>query len=151
MDIYKALSLLLAVAAVSTLLVGSAGFTSVSAERPVSVGVVEDSEAYVGYHPVGDGTKLSDSNETVTLVNVTNRLSSTIENISVELTKTDVSGELTQVPETIGVGETGTITAELRQTENGDNPHVSVVIRIEGDGLAVKIDGSVEERTIEFT
>jgi hypothetical protein len=44
----KLLSVLLAVVAVSALALGSAGFSSVSADRSVSVSVVDNEEAYVG-------------------------------------------------------------------------------------------------------
>jgi hypothetical protein len=44
----KLLSVLLAVVAVSALALGSAGFSSVSADRSVSVSVVDNENAYVG-------------------------------------------------------------------------------------------------------
>ncbi|MGB9986582.1 hypothetical protein [Salarchaeum japonicum] len=48
MNTSKAISVTLAVIAVAALSVGTMGFTSVSADRPVSVNVVEKDDAYVG-------------------------------------------------------------------------------------------------------
>lgn len=48
MNYQRAVSVLLAVTAASMLVTGSFGFTSVSADRGVSVAVVEDENAYVG-------------------------------------------------------------------------------------------------------
>lgn len=149
MHVSKALSILLAIAAISTVLVGSAGFSSVSADRPVSVQVTADADAYVGYEPVGDGTDLEPGeSHRMALVAIDNRLPTMIDDVTVSLRTTNVTVENCSVPASIPVGERRPITATL--TTTSDQATVTVTVRIQGDDVAASIDGHVDRRTIQL-
>jgi hypothetical protein len=73
----KLLSVLLAVVAVSALALGSAGFSSVSADRSVSVSVVDNEDAYVGVAACELGA--SNSGEETTAAETTTTAADTTE------------------------------------------------------------------------
>ena len=71
MSSLKGLSIALAVLAGTGLLLGTFGFSAASAERGVSVAVVDDENAMVGYQA---SDRLAPEGQCVDLVTVTNRL-----------------------------------------------------------------------------
>jgi hypothetical protein len=70
----KLLSVALAVAAAAALVTGSAGFSSMSAERGVSVSVVEDDRALVNVEACHTSANPNQGNRTPVKVRVTNQL-----------------------------------------------------------------------------
>jgi hypothetical protein len=125
----RAASLLLACLAVSVLVFGSGGFSSVTAERSLSVAVVDTDEAYVGV----DATQRGQSG-TLT-VTVTNRF---VEPLTVE--RLVVDGTRERSPDgkssTVGVGDqrrysvktAGADTVRVRVTAEGFEATVTVPV-----------------------
>ena len=125
----RPLSLLLAGLAVSMLVFGSGGFTSVTAERSLSVAVVDTDEAYVGVDAIQRG-----QSGTVT-VTVTNRFA---EPLTVDRLLVDRS--VARPPDgksTIPVGERRTFSVK---TDSAD----SVQVDVTAEGFEATVTASVE-------
>ena len=144
----KFLSLLIASVAVLSLAFGSGAFTSVSAERGVSVSVVDDENAFVGYatsdRTVSDGDR-------VTLVTVTNRMPGELTVTNVDISAGSMSFSNVNQP-TMGVGETGAIAGDVSCSAGSSEP-VHVTVTVSGTGVWAKIfsDSDTKEREFEVT
>ncbi|UWG46461.1 Uncharacterized protein HSRCO_0159 [Halanaeroarchaeum sp. HSR-CO] len=141
MSALKTLSFALAVVAVTGLLVGSIGFGSVAAERGVSVAVVDDDSAYVGYE--SSDTTVADGDR-VAVVTVTNRLFDdvSVTNVSVEsesVTFADLSEP------TLAPGEAAAIEGTV-DCSPGDAETVEVTVTLEGEGVTAAIYGDTVTR-----
>ena len=149
-----ALVLLLTVAAALT--VGTAGFSSIVADRPVSVTVVSDQSAYVGFNttdrtisgPDGGTDELN-----IRLVTVTNRLSNPlkIQKMSVDVDNSSIHLKNPRVLDENDMGETATIppgesvvvTAPVESCPVGTSSAVEVGIETNSTGVqAVLNDGT---------
>lgn len=127
----KLLSVGLALVAVTALTVGSAGFSSMSVDRSVSVNVVDDDEAYVGVEACNTSES---SNVTEVTVRVTNRFSTSLTVVRIDgenVSTTVASGDRVNVSRTYdspvdevtveAVSDGGTsviVTREVVATEN---------------------------------
>jgi hypothetical protein len=130
----RAASLLLACLAVSVLVFGSGGFSSVTAERSLSVAVVDTDEAYVGV----DATQRGQSG-TLT-VTVTNRF---VEPLTVERLVVDGSRE--RPPDgnaTVRVGQQRTYSVK---TAGAD----TVQVRVTAEGFEATVTVPVETTSSE--
>lgn len=144
MGVLKLTSGVLAVLAVSLLVVGGLGFTSVAAERGVDVAVVSDENAFVGY----ETNEISvSSGDRVDLVTVTNRLPGDI-----EVEEVTISGDegmtIANVSEpAIPSGESravdGTISCQTPNTTD-----IDVTISVAGNGVWVKLFGASRSFTV---
>lgn len=147
----KLASGLLAVVAVTVLVVGGAGFSQVSAERGLQVAVVSDDEALIGYDTPNKGETVTDG-DTVTLVEVTNRVTS---DISVE--EVDVSGdEEIQVdtedyPTDISPGDPAPVKAEItcENTDTEVTDQLEVTVQVSGEAIEAQLYG--ETRSFELS
>ena len=145
----KFVSLVLAGAAVLTLAFGSGAFTSVSAERGVSVAVVSDENAYVGYESsdvvVTDG-------ESVDLVTVENRFAGEIAIEDVTVKEGDgLVGDVDYDTSNISSGDP---TAIEWVSDGCDAPKTETVVMdvtVEGTGVWADIDGDTETRRFDVT
>ncbi|MFW6265639.1 MAG: hypothetical protein ACOC2A_02570 [Halanaeroarchaeum sp.] len=142
----KTLSVALAVVAVTGLAVGSVGFGSAAVERGVSVAVVDDDSAYIGYESADRTVTDGDRVEVVT---VTNRL---VDDVSV----TDVTVEsgavtITDVSEpTLGPGESAAIEGTVECTP-GESETVAVSVTLAGEGVIAAIYGDTVTREFEVS
>jgi len=130
----RALALTLAVAAVGAMTVGSMGFSSVSANRDVTVSVVNNRNAYLG---VG-ACERSTSNATAPLARVT-----VSDRYNGPITVAAIGDENGTHPITtdarhIRVGGSSSFDATARA---GD----TVTVHVTGDGIKAVIDVTVEE------
>lgn len=127
----KLASLVLASLAVVGLVVGSAGFTSVSGERSISVSVAGNDEAYLGV----DATAAGNDGTTVT---VENRFDRPVTVERVVASDGEVSDAAYATPDlTIGAGEGRSTTVDL------DADSVTLVVR--GEGVEVRVAVRVTE------
>lgn len=141
----KSLSLLLLLVASIGIMAGSSGFSSVSAERGVSVNVVTDESAYVGYQ---SSDLVVRDNEMTGLVAITNRFSDEIEVRDVAIV--DGRSILTGLtaPDSISSGEQAIIRGTVDCTPN-QTQQVAVTVMTRGNGVTAEISGDTETR--EFT
>lgn len=140
----KVASVALLVVASTGLLFGSMGFSSVAADRGVSVAVADDDSALVGYD-TDDQTVTGD--ERLTLVTVTNRLSSSASVTNVTATTADDAVRVSDVSKpTIGTGEKGLVDAAVH-CEQGATTTVTVSVTVEADGVTAAISGDTTTRS----
>ncbi|WP_229125340.1 hypothetical protein [Halapricum desulfuricans] len=104
------------------LVLGTGGFSAMSADRGVSVTVAGDEEAYVGYADECDGERFE--------ITITNRFDS---DVTVTVTVDDTERELG----TLGSGED--VTTSFISVESED----PVTVTVEGDGISAELDRSV--------
>jgi hypothetical protein len=130
--------------------VGTGAFSSVEAERGVSMDVVDDSKAFVGYRSDGR-TVPSDTNDdgTIDLVTVTNRFAQKIEVVDAVIeTGSEHFGEPNVPDDEFEPGQSVTITAEPKLA-SGEQVDVAVTISVEAAGVSAEVFGDTETR--EFT
>ena len=128
---------------------GTGAYSAASTDRGLTVDVVDDDEAYVGFESTTVyATNTTNQTTTVTLATVTNRFSS-----PVELTDVDVDAHptleigLIEDSGTIGSGESLAIRAEIRCGETLISSDVAVSVSLEGEDVAAALDGDTETRT----
>lgn len=150
----RLLSVLLAVGAVATLVLGAAGFTTVEANRTVDVAVVDDDEAYIGIpEEVTPGTEPQPiaTNRFATDVEITAKIAVPAGqggDIVVER-KTLESGSTAVIERNVDSGERMEVTFSRNIVGNETEPlpeHISIELTdVQGDN----IEASVGERTVE--
>ncbi|MFB6134360.1 MAG: hypothetical protein ABEJ55_05175 [Halanaeroarchaeum sp.] len=140
------LSVLMAATAIVSLSFGSAGFTAMSAERGVSVDVVPDSEAFVGYQSADQTAHPGDS---VHLVTVENRFNRPIEVTDVAIDAGSFSFSDVNEP-TLDAGQSATISGTIA-CEGGTAETVEVTLTLSGTGVWARIFGDTETREFEVT
>ena len=143
----KALSLLLLIVAGTGLVFASFGFTSVSVERGLSVQVVNDERAYVGYQSsdltVRDG-------ETAGLVTVKNRLTHTIDIVDVTIEGRSLTIRNLTTPTNISPGEGKAIRGTVECTPNVTQ-EAELTVTLRGSGVDMRIFGDSETREFSLT
>jgi len=122
---------LLALAVVS--LLGTGGFSAISADRGVSVAVTDDTDAYVGYEDACNGETLN--------ITITNRFDESLTDGSVT-----VAGNETEFG-TIEPGESATVSFNVsgsggQTIDSGDR----VTVKASGPGVSVDLDRTVPEQ-----
>jgi len=130
--------------------VGTGAFSTVEAERGVSVDVVDDSKAFVGYRS-DDRTVPNDTNDdgTVDLVTVTNRFAQKIEVVDAAIDDgSECFGEPSVPDGEFEPGQSARITAKP-SLEPGEQVDVAVTISVEAAGVSAEVFGDTETR--EFT
>jgi len=138
MNYQRAVSVLLAVTAASMLVTGSFGFTSVSAERGVTVSVTDDDRAYIDYRTVGGTVEEGGS---VSLVEIGNLFGTRVELTNVSIDGGSFHIETDAEGETIDSGEHRTITGTVVDCEPGTTEQVEVTVGLDGDGVSAQISG----------
>ncbi|WP_256297252.1 hypothetical protein [Haloarchaeobius salinus] len=132
----KLLSAVLAVAAAAALVTGSAGFSSVTAERGVSVSVVEDDQALVNVEACYTSANPNQGTQTPVTVRVTNQLPSalTVEHVN------DV--DVTDGQETVAPG------GQVMFNQPYDSPVSAVTVELESEGgTGVTLTRTVVEKS----
>lgn len=137
----RALSLILAFAAVLGLVFGTAGFTSMSADRGLDVNVTDDESAYLGYAPLTDTV---DSNESTSVVEYQNRFNGDLDKFHINASlvnssDTQVTIEAVDSPDYLhgGTGESVDVTLHCPVEEEVD-------IRFEVDASGSGVSTSFE-------
>jgi hypothetical protein len=154
----RRLSIVLLLASAIVLVVGSAGFSTITADRGVNVNVVSDDHAYVGYdtEPITLRTDVNGSAVAQReLVTVTNRFGGYENKLEVVDVEYDVTGHAVSItdgsivtPEPIDPGERGSIDGEVRC--HGTEPAtVSVTISVEATDVSAELAGDTETREFE--
>jgi|AntRauMinimDraft_4_1070384.scaffolds.fasta_scaffold00774_2 hypothetical protein len=147
MNKLRVASVALLVVASTGLMFGSMGFSSVAADRGVSVAVADDDSALVGYD---SGTVTVTGNERVDLVTVTNRLSSEAAVANVTVSTSDDDVEVTNVSKpSLDPGEVKAIAADVHCPGNRDVT-VTVSVTVEGEGVTAAISGDTTTRSFEL-
>jgi hypothetical protein len=151
-------SIVLMLASALVLVVGSAGFSTIAADRGVNVNVASDDRAYVGYdtEPITIRTDANGSAvEHEELVTVTNRFGGHDNNLEVVDVEYDVTGHAVSItdgsidtPAPIDPGERGSIEGELR-CHGTDTATVSVTVSVEATGVSAELEGDTETREFE--
>ena len=147
-------------ASAGAMTIGSGAFSSAQAERGVSVSVVDDDHALVGYDSPSDETegKSVTDGERVDLVTVENRFADGVE-ISIEDVTLDVDpddGEFPKVTEvkyddgTFGSGENETIEGTIECAGSGERATVELTVRVAGEGVSAELFGDTETRRFEI-
>ncbi len=112
---------------------GSGAFTSTSADRGVSVSVVEDDRAYLS-HSWHELDRCGNQD----LVTITNRFSTTLTEVNVTVVDSEgVTPEINNEPEQLGPGESATVKINPHAPENASQEiERSVTVTIEAEGPA---------------
>ncbi|WP_257298012.1 hypothetical protein [Haloarchaeobius sp. FL176] len=132
----KLLSVALAVAAAAALVTGSAGFSSVTADRGVSISVVKDDEALVNVEACDTSANPNQGTQTPVKVRVTNQLST-------DLTVEGVNGEAVP-PGQATVPPGGAVIFNQAY----DSPVSAVTVELESEGgTGVTLTRSVVEKS----
>ena len=146
----KRSSLVLIALAVVLGTAGTGAFSSAETDRSVSVAVVDDDEAYVGYDPIEVNAT---NNETVALVTVTNRFQTPLDVTDVAVTEPP-DGNLTvdvnapEQPAGIGVGDAGEVMGVVGCEGPVDGAEIGVTVSVSGTGVAATLLGEREHRTV---
>jgi len=147
-------------ASAGAMTIGSGAFSSAQVERGVSVSVVDDDHALVGYDSPSDDVdgKQVAHGEQVGLVTVENRFAGDVE-ISIEDVTLDVTpdnGEYPNVTEvtyddgTFGPGHSETIKGAIECTDNGERATVELTVRVTGEGVSAELFGDTETRRFDI-
>jgi hypothetical protein len=125
----------------------SSGFSSVSAERGVSVQVVSDERAYIDY----ESTDLTVHNgETVDLVTIENRFSESVSVVDItQKSGTFTISEITK-PDKIHPGENKIIRGTVECTPN-ETQKIGLTVTLKGSGVTAQIFGDTETRDFTLT
>jgi len=146
------LILLLGGASSGAMSVGTGAFSSMEAERGVSVNVVSDKKALVGYQS-DDRALPVDANEdgTVDLVTVLNQFAQEVEIVDATIEDGREHFGEPNVPEgQFEAGKSATITAEPNLSA-GEEVDVAVTVSVEGAGVSAKVFGDTATREFEVT
>lgn len=142
-------------AAAVALAVGSGGFTSVQADRGVSVDIVGDDNAYMALdYPNGTVERGGAVNETVTLpvVNITNQFTEdvdiTVEYTVSETSETSATGANGPTDLDLDVGDTEQVSTAVTCDDTGEDS-VTVEFDVTADGNGVYAETS-EPRTVDY-
>ena len=164
-------------ASAGAMTIGSGAFSSAEMERGVTVSVVEDDSAFVGYDNASDpkGHKHVTDDGPIDLVTVENRFANEV-NLSVsKFSVTPESGDYPDIdpdslklsgkdespddePVDLGPGESvdlgpsesGTIRGTVVCNGNSERAAVAVTIRVEGGGVSAEVFGDTETRQFDI-
>lgn len=136
-------SLALALAALVAFSVGTGGVSSTTAERGVSIAIVDDERAYLGIEAVDTNAT---SGEEITLFRLTNRFDHELSELDGAVMNDDMSIEMA-MPATLAPGASGPVNATFECTENTTEETI-VQIEVAGDGVSVVTNETV---TVECT
>lgn len=133
----KTLSIVLAFTAAVGVVLGTAGFSAMDADRGVEVSVVDDEEAYLAVNQTTETV----TNETETeLIEYENRFGIDLETFDVEDVRVvgdaNVSVEGFSGPDEIGAGETEPVTVTL-QCATEESVSLAFDVEASGDGVSL--------------
>lgn len=149
MNTLRTAGLGLAIVASLLLVSGTLGFTSTTADRDVSVAVVEDDKAFVGYEVEKDHRRLNASeDDEVELVEIENRLGQEV-NVTDVVLDSHGGVEFGEVEKPqIDPGHEAELTADLEQCTSDSETEVSVTVTVEGDSVEATLFGDSDSETV---
>jgi len=112
----RVLSILLAFTAAVGLVFGTAGFTTMDADRGVDIKVAEDENAYLSYEPLVDVGKNISEEEPTEVVKYHNQFGVELDYLEIYVSATSAPGVTIQTfdaPEQLDPGSAGTVTVTL--------------------------------------
>ena len=138
------LLLLAALVVVIALTVNTSGVSMVATDRDVNVKIAEDQNAYIGLETF-DQSLTTGTHEDVELIIIHNRLGRELTEIDVTISgDKNVSPKLQDYPKSLGVGESGTVTATINcGGEAFDTQTWSVRITASGNDVMITLDRTV--------
>lgn len=144
----RRLALLLGTLALVGTAVSTGGFSVVSADRQVDVSTAPDSQAFLGVE-THDQTLRAGTNEDTPLVTLGNQFGVPLTDVEVTVagsapppTVVDTSAKPVDVPSSLGVGESGTVTASV-VCGGSQSGVLTVDIYAAGRGVSVTMERTV--------
>lgn len=131
--------------------VATGGFETAQVERGLTVAVVDDSEAYLGYDEP-DHTIEVNGTATVELVKVTNRFPDDLTTVDTIVEEGDSHLSVDNVNDNVGPlmpGDTATITGEVTCSAQ-TTATVTVSVAASGDEVEAFLDGSTQSRQLQI-
>ncbi|MFC6975375.1 hypothetical protein ACFQL1_13120 [Halomicroarcula sp. GCM10025709] len=147
---YKHLALALALTAAATLAVSTEGFSSVSADRQVSVEVVGDEDAYMSLR-YADTAEGADSGESVAFVTVSNYFNQPVDlTVEYAVDSDEIADPTEHVDryDDVGVGESVDVSTAVECPPGGTEQRV-VSFDVSADGDSVYAE-TTSPRTVEY-
>ena len=145
---FRLLSILLAFTAAVGLVFGTAGFTTMDADRGVGINVTEDDNAYLGYEPRLDGGENITAGQSTPVVEYHNQVSVDLDTLEVDVSRTSSSGptiETFDAPDQLDRGSAGTVTVTLNCSTT-QLVELNFEVTGSGSGTSVSLD-----RTLSVT
>lgn len=145
----RTLSLVLAFMAATGLVLGTAGFSVAGADRALSIGIVDDEDAYLGFEELheGDGPVELTDGEPKALVEYRNQVTENLTHLDVEVTAEAVghgtpTASVEDAPDHLDVGQNGSVVVAV---DFGGADEVELTFEANGTGDDVTVD---KERTV---
>lgn len=132
----RALSLVLAFTAAAGLIFGTAGFSTMEADRGVDVAVVNDTDAYLGYEPLADEARAGESTR---VIEYRNRLGSDLDEFDVSVstpTDHDVTVTAVDAPPDLPKRSAGQVAVTLACSQERT---VDLLFEADGSGGGVSV------------
>lgn len=139
----RTLSILLAFTAAVGLVFGTAGFSTMEADRGLTANVTDDGNAYLGYDPVVDEGTAIDENEPTDVVEFRNQFDVDLTEFRVDVSAQDpdVSAETVDPPESLPKGNGERIAVTLRcDVESETTVPLQFSVNGSGGGVSVSFD-----------
>ena len=140
----KTVSIVLAFTAAVGMVLGTAGFSAIDADRGIEVSVVDDESAYLGVETVDPVVE----NESSTVAVYENGFDAELDEFSVQVIPTDpsVDATVTDAPESLDAGESAPVDVVV-ESEDADLDSVGLQLEVTASGDGVSVETS---RTDEF-
>ncbi len=138
---FRLLSILLAFTAAVGLVFGTAGFTTMDADRGVGINVTEDDNAYLGYEPLVNGGENITAGQSTSVAEYHNQVSVDFKMLEIDVSRTSSSGptiETFDAPDQLDRGSAGTVTVTLDCST------------IQDVRLSIEVTGSGSEASVTF-
>ncbi|WP_143420739.1 hypothetical protein [Halorubrum ezzemoulense] len=142
------MSILLAFTAAVGLVFGTAGFTTIDADRGVGVNITDDDNGYLGYEPlVNEGEDIT-AGQSTPVVEYHNQIGVNLDSLDVSVSRTSSSGptiEASGAPSQLNRGSAGTVSVTLNCSTTQD---IELKLEVTGSGSGTSI---TFDRTLEVT
>lgn len=147
-DKFRILSILLAFTAAVGLVFGTAGFTTIDADRGVGVNVTDDDSGYLGYEPlVNEGEEIT-TGQSTPIVEYHNHIGVNLDTLDVSVWRTNSSGptiESSGAPSQLNRGGADTVSVTLNCSTTQD---IELKLEVTGSGSGTSV---TFDRTLEAT
>lgn len=151
MTTLRMIAIILSVAAVLTLALGTFGVTQTAMERGVSVEVVSDQEAFIGVKTVEEGTTGTESTgflnspDNEPLVKITNGFSNdiTIKEVRLDGTNADPTFE-----KELDSGGSTVVEAPVCKDQDGGQLNIGVTVKVDGPGISATLFDGADRQVI---
>ena len=145
---FRLLSILLALTAAIGFIFGTAGFTTMDADRGVGINVTEDDNAYLGYEPLIDEGENITAGQSTPVVEYHNQIGVNLNALGVDVLRISSSGptiETSDAPSQLGRGGAGTVTVTL---DCSTTQYIDIKFEATGSGSETSV---TFDRTLSVT